>query len=284
VFTPTQSGFRDALRYVAELVREGVFDPNSFTQTGDQLKRRVMNKPGSLVGMTIGNQPPVFIDVDFSDPHARWQDYKNLPPVAGPSGRAYVAWDYSPPGGAGLVISKSCKDPKTMVRWADAMLGLIPTLNQQTGPQGKFWGWAKPGAKGIDGRSAVYQLMPNEAKNAGWNQWGPFAYSLDVRNANAVTGATMEPLIYAAGKASEPFASPKNEYFLAPYFDANQAAQIGEITTNLQNHYTQATTRFCLGQDDIESDAAWNSYVSKYDQLGLAQYLKINTEAMKANK
>lgn len=281
VFTPTEDGFREGLKFMAGLVADGLYDRAAFTQTSDQLQRRVMNKKGPSVGAAYGNTPGVFATLDYGNPKAVFRRYHYLPPVTGPDGRAHCPWDYTPPGLTGLVISKSCKKPETLVQWADTQLGLIPSVFQHAGPLGKGFTWAKKGEKGIDGRQSVYTYQNSSATNTGWGEWGPYGLTLDVRNANTVSGDTIEPTIYAAGKASEPFATPREQFFQTPYYDADQAAQIGELATNLQNFYDQSITRFCLGQDNINDDGAWKSYKNKFDQIGVKQYLEINEQAMK---
>src|SRR5690606_37065000 len=81
------------------------------------------------------------------------------------------------PGEAvGLVPSRTCDDPATLVRWADAQLGLLPSLERGLETQGLYWDWADGEQLGIDGRPALYAKLPAEEDkpdNVSWPEFGP---------------------------------------------------------------------------------------------------------------
>ena len=219
-------------------------------------------------------------ELDLNNPDAPVSKYDPLAPFAGPAGKAYASWSYDPGATVGLVITSACKDPKTLVRWADAQMNLVSTLHMRLGPQGKGWEWAKEGEKGIDDRQAIYGRVPNELENAGWNEWGPSNLSMDVRHGERLDDAgSQEPILYQASKACEPYATPEEEFFPEPFFNVDQAAQIGEYTTNIQTVLIQGFTDFSLGKTDISDDAAWDSFKQSLDGAGLSSYLQVLQEA-----
>ncbi|GAA1488280.1 extracellular solute-binding protein [Brachybacterium sacelli] len=283
VFTPTDPAMRDVFRTAAHLVREGLLDRNAFTQTTDQLIRLGMHEAGSRFGVCQGVSQGSFVDVEYTDPEARYREFEPLQPFAGPGGDPVIAWDDQPGAGSvGLVIPADTADPETLVRWADFQLGLLSTLSMRLGPKGDFWTWAEAGDLGIDEGPALYKKVPQEkeAQNIGWEEHGVFNLALDVRHGEAVDEMTsFEPMLYRAGKMYEKYAAAPEALFIAPFFDQDQAAQVGELRTNIDAAYVRGATSMCLGELDPESDADWESYLSSLSDAGVDQYLEVLTEA-----
>jgi putative aldouronate transport system substrate-binding protein len=274
---------RDVFRVAARLVRDGLLDRNAFTQTAEQLIRLGMNEKGSLVGVCQGVSQGNFADVDYTDPEARYREFAPLRPFAGPDGEPVIAWDDQPGAGAvGLAIPADSTDPETLVRWADFQLGLLSTLSMRLGVQDEHWTWAEDGDLGIDDKPALYKKIPQDKKteNTGWDEFGPFNLALDVRHGEAVDELTsFEPMLYRAGRLYEEFASDPESLFVSPFFDQDQAAQVGELRTNIDSAYVRGATSMCLGDLDPDSDADWESYLSSLSNAGVDQYIEVLTEA-----
>lgn len=283
VYTPTDPAMRDVFRVAARLVRDGLLDRNAFTQTSEQLIRLGMSEKGSLIGVCQGVSQGNFADVDYTDPEARYREFAPLRPFAGPDGDPVIAWNDQPGAGAvGLVIPADSADPETLVRWADFQLGLLSTLSMRLGVQDEHWRWAEEGDRGIDDGPALYKKIPQEkeTQNTGWDEHGPFNLALDVRHGEAVDELTsFEPMLYRAGRLYEEFASAPESLFVSPFFDQDQAAQVGELRTNIDSAYVRGATSMCLGELDPDSDADWETYLSSLSNAGVDQYIEVLTEA-----
>jgi|GEM_PF-672736 len=282
IYAPTQDFYRDGLRYMAGLAKEGLLDKRSFTQTGDELKRQVMNPAGALVGLVQGGSQGSYADVEASNPKARYREYEVIAPVKNGSIGAVCPWDYSAGGVVGLIITKNCKDPETMIRWADAQMNLEVCRSMPSGPLGVGFEWAKKGQLGINGKQATFSRVAagQDEKNLGWYEWGPYNYQNDVRLSESVDPASgsVEPALYEAGKLYEPFAVAEEKFFTAPFFDESQAAQVGEWETNLGTYLSQSNAKFILGELDINDDKVWDNHKKKFQQLGQDQYLQLLTD------
>ena len=283
VFTPTDPAMRDVFRAAARLVRGDLLDRNAFTQTSEQLIRLGMARAGSRIGVCQGVSQGNFATVDYTDPDARYREFAPLRPFAGPEGDPVIAWDDPPGAGSvGMVIPADSADPETLVRWADFQLGLLSTLSMRLGPQEDFWTWAAEGDIGIDERPALYKKVPQrkETRNVGWEEHGVFNLALDVRHGEAVDEMTsFEPMLYRAGKLYEEFRAEPEALFIAPFFDQDQAAQVGELRTNIDAAYVRGATSMCLGELDPDSDADWESYLTSLSNAGVDQYLQVLSEA-----
>lgn len=280
VYTPTDDSFRDVLRIIKRFVENGLLDPNAFSQDEDQLKRLTMAPEGSRVGVVQALHHPHFLDVEFSDPDARYLEFEPLPPFSGPGGDPIIPWNESHGDAVGLVISSDCEDPATLVRWADFQLGLVPTLSMRLGTQGKHWEWAEEGDTGIDGRPALYRAIPHEESNITWPEFAPHNLMMDVRHGESLNKATsFEDSLYEAGKLYEPFRNSAEDVYLNPFFDSAQSAEVGELRTNLYNAFVQGSSQMALGVLDPSNDDDWAAYLESFSNAGVERYIDILNEA-----
>ena len=284
VYTPLDEQFRKVLEVVARFTADGLIDRNAFTQTNEQLKRLTMNKEKSRVGvLQMGNQWGV-ADIDFGNGNERWREFVALSAFAGPEGqKPIIPWDEGHSDAVGLVISSTCEDPATMVRWADVQLGLLTTLQRARGNLGEQWDWADAKQVGIDGRPALYTMLPEDGEgpeNQTWPEFSPYNLSLDVRHGEAVNEKTsVEPELFRSGKLYEPYRSPIESLYLNPFFSTEQSAEIGELRTNLDTTYAQLTTQMAMGDLDPTDDSHWEQYVAAFTNAGVERYIEVLTEA-----
>ncbi len=174
--------WREGLKYVNGLYREGLISRDVFTADEDQLKRYGNASGGPLIGGARVNYWGNFVDIDQKDPNARWRQYEVVPALEGPNKVRYSAWDYLTVGVevAHLVITKKCAKPEQLVQWADAQYELEAILRGYGGPA---FSWAKKGELGINGKQAVYGFDAtwNSKKNINWSQDNPMYRSQDFR-------------------------------------------------------------------------------------------------------
>ncbi|MFC0674063.1 hypothetical protein [Brachybacterium hainanense] len=158
--------------------------------------------------------------------------------------------------------------------------------NSLRGEKGVAWDWATADQKGIDGRQAVYQMLPTteELKNQVWREWGPLYKSVDQRHGEAILDSTPsgEPILYAGTKLVEPFATKEESGVPPLVYDMDQSAQIGEIETNLENHIKQSLANFGTGKKDASKDADWEEYISTAKAIGVETYVQIKQTAYDA--
>lgn len=289
-YTPVLDEFREALRYIRSLVDEGLVDPNLFTQTSEQFQRLTMHPDGNRVGFAHASAQGWLATDELSKPESVINQFIIQQPIDGPNRKATIPWKYDAGAFIGLVITQACKDPETLVRWADFQMSLMSTLSMRLGPFEKAWTWAKEGTTGIDGKQAMYERIPQteesskKLKNTSWDEWGPFSLSMDVRHAEAVDATrSVEPALYEAGTLYEQWASPEDEYFAQPFYTTDQAAEIGEYATNISTITTRYITDFSIGRAEIDDDAAWKQFTSELENAGLSRYLDVQAEASKAS-
>jgi putative aldouronate transport system substrate-binding protein len=275
--------WREGLKYMNTLYGEGLINRDVFTADGDTLQR-YGDAPGQpLIGGARVNYWGNFVDIDQKDPNARWRKYQACPPLKGPNGVQYAAWDYLNVGVevSQLVITKKCAKPELLVQWADAQMELEAILRGYGGPK---FDWAKKGELGINGKQAVYayDAVWNDQKNINWSQDNPMYRSQDFRLGERVNpkDLTFEKPLYEQTRDNYfPHKQPQEMQFPPVTMDSDQAAQEAELKTNLESEVTQSFAKFLTGQLNPNDDAAWNDYKNRIDKIGKKPYLDLQQAA-----
>lgn len=284
---PTEDAYREGMIWIQEQFAKGHFDPGILSLTPEQLKRLGDAKGGPEFAVAYGNSQGNFVTaVDVTDPDNAGSIMKPLPPMEGPGGIRTCDWDWYQIGSPNFVITNSCPDPVQMIRWADYQFELGMTISMGRGEQGTDWDFSDVGTTGIDEEQAVYEVIPSEEplSNKAWWEWGPFFKSTSQRHGEAVMeGSTsIEPSLYQAGKAYEPYQIPKELKVPTLAFDMDQSAQVGEIETNLVNHLKQSFASIATGKADMSKDADWSAHVEQFTAIGVENLLSIHQEAYDA--
>lgn len=272
-FTPNQPEWREALRYLRTLNKDGVLSPQVFSMSDTELQT-AGNK--SLIGFgRVYWWGSMFNPVTL-DKNAPWRDYVAVPPLKGPSGERNAQWDYYGFATAGLQITSACKDPGTLVRWSDYQMELQAIMWMYDGIQDKNWFWGDKGAKGIDNEQALFRDVQWPAPaGQSWNQYATMYRSLDFRGGQQVDPKqpTYEAGLYAAGKAYEPYAEPKEAQLPPVIIPDDAASQVADTATSIQQQVKQGMSNFALGKKDIDNDRDWQSYVNAFNSMNLKSYL-----------
>ena len=276
--------FREGMVWIQEQFAKGNFDAGILSNTPEQYQKLGDGAQGPMFGMAYGYSSFHFAaTLDYADPDNVANIMVPLAPMAGPGGVRTAQWDHFSYGYPNFVITPDCPDPVQMIRWADYQFELGLTISVGRGEQGVGWDYATEGEKGIDGRQAIYKVLPTpeDLKNQAWREWGPLYKSMDQRHGEAVLpeAATVEPTLYAAGKAYEPFATKEESGVPPVIFDLDQSAQIGEIQTNLEAHLKQTLANFATGKKDASKDADWNEYLETAKAIGITTYTEIHQAA-----
>lgn len=282
VWGPSQQGYREGLSWIQKQFRAGLFSADMFALTDEQLKRLGDTAGGPSFLVTHGGSQGSFTSV--SDPSQEGSAARIMVPLApmeGPNGVRTCDWDWYQIGSPNFVITSSCEDPETMIRWADHQFELGMTIAMGAGEQGVGWDFADEGAMGINGAQAVYARIPNELDNQVWWEWGPFYKSESQRHGEAVAEDTLtiEGTLYEAGKAYEPYRIPKESKLPLLVFTTDEAAQVGEFETNLGQHLEQFFAAIGTGRADVDDDAAWQEFQDGFTSIGVDNFLEIQQTA-----
>ncbi|MBB5834561.1 extracellular solute-binding protein [Kribbella italica] len=279
----SQDGWREGLKYLRTLYGEGLLNRDAFSMTAEQLQRAGNNKDGSLLGVFQGNYWGSAMDVDVEDPNARWHDYEALPPLTGPDGFRVANWDHYTGFDPRLVITRRCRRPDLLVKWADFQLDLEVMMAAYAGPGS--WSFAKRGDKAISGQQALFGISgtwaPDKTKDT-WAQRNPNYRSGDFRLSERVdpTKPTFEKPLYEQTRDRYfPYAEPIEQQFPPVALEGDQAALDASLLLDLSGEVVQTMARFVTGKADPADDGQWNDYLGRLDKIGLRPYLDIQQAA-----
>jgi putative aldouronate transport system substrate-binding protein len=282
--------FRDALRYISGLYKEGLVMADSFTMTVDQFS-----------GLTQNADPIVAVEgVSWyhnfnSQGTERWIDIFNLPPLKGPKGQRNAGngdpWTIMGPS---MAITNKCKDPEIAIALYNYFIDYENVLIGNMGPKGIGWDVADPGTISLLGGPADHKWLVssgNQRINISWEQSNPMIrgtryrlgfQSTTVEESKRWLGSGdpslkdlllqdvsyAEEMWYLTSLENQKYAMAR-DYFIPPVvFSDDDNARVTDINAVLEPYKEQAMVEFITGIRNINSDADWNTYLADLDRMG----------------
>lgn len=273
--------FRDGLRYLNKLYKEGLIDPAAFTQDQNQLKQLAEKPDAQVLGAATGGWFGIFTSLTGE----RHKDYEAVPPLKGPNGVQTTAnYPYTFTTGT-FAITKSNKYPEASFRYADWLYSLEAALMYvECGREGKEWRKANPDEKDFDGRPAKWARIDTyeygEIQNVHYYQMGPSYRSKEYRESWATPQDPYDPKgyelrLHLATKKYDGF-QPK-EIIPPLYMGKDDVNTLSQLKTPINDFVQEAMSRFITGDLDIEKD--WDKYVKDLENMGLKKYVELYQKA-----
>ncbi|MFG1812166.1 ABC transporter substrate-binding protein [Kribbella sp. NPDC049174] len=285
VVTPvTSAQWKEGLKYINSLYKEGLIDQAAFTQNAAALQAQGNNPKAVVLGSVPVLWPGIFVQLDSKD--GRDKQYDAVPPLTGPEGKSYTGLNY--PTSTGYTFMLTNKASKEAQVAAIKMLDYIYTDEGQMitnmGPEGV--GWTKPGPGDIaldDKVTPLYKPKQNAPKNINWGALGQYNNTLAYRNAQVVpadiyTGAGLERRLFQATKLYEGH-EDKAQWFpqTSVWPDPSLSGELATLQTNLNSYVNQNQLAFITGSKNIDTE--WDAYVKGLDSTGMKRYLEIQQQA-----
>lgn len=280
--------WREGLRYISRLYTEGLIDPQFFTQDEDALQRLGNNPDEVILGGVLGGSAGSAVSIE-REPGARWTEYVSVPPLTGPGGVRYAAWNPYLPAFPAATITSACKDPALAVAWVDTLLWQEATLRQDRGILDEDWRWALEGEIDVEGEQALWKLLVihSEPTNQSWAGTGPICMSRHMFSSIAVDleaiDLNLEKVLHdATANDYEPYKQPL-EMTLPPLALSNdQAIAIADPEATISQYVKQMMAQFIRGETDL--DGGWDAYLATLEGMGLAPYLQVYQEVYDAKQ
>jgi ABC-type glycerol-3-phosphate transport system substrate-binding protein len=287
VTTPVNTdAWKEGLKYINSLYKEGLIDQAAFTQNAQALQAQGNNPKAVTLGSVPVLWPGIFVQLGSKD--GRDKQYDSVPPLTGPDGKSYTGLNY--PSSTGYTFMLTNKASKEAQVAAIKMLDYIYTDEGQMitnmGPEGV--GWKKPGAGDVALDSSTKPLYkpiqgPQVPKNISWGAMGQYNNTLAYRNAQVVptdiySEAGLERRLFQATKAYEGH-EDKAQYFpqTSVWPDTSLSGELATLQTNLSSYVNQNQLAFITGSKNI--DTGWDAYVKGLDSTGMTRYLQIQQQA-----
>ncbi|NGP46514.1 extracellular solute-binding protein [Bacillaceae bacterium SIJ1] len=286
-FAVTTDGWKDGLKYMAELYELGLIDPGTFTQNADALVQLGNNAEANILGLGNGAHPAIFTN-DEDRLHA--DIYQPLPPLKG--SKNYATYEFpSKPGATFVLTNNSSEEARVAaIKMIDSIFTVEGMLNTHFGQEGTGWRKAKEGDVALNENvEPIFKNLtenPDEeaVKNAAWGSLGQYWHFRGLRDADAqgtdiYDSTGYERRLQEATLLYEGNEPPEGELF--PYWklwiEPSVANELAMLKTNIIDYIDQNMVQFITGAKDIDAD--WDSYVKGLEQLNSSRYLEIMQSA-----
>jgi len=271
--------FKEGLKYLNKLYKEGLLDTEVFTQDPSVLKQKGENAGTPLLGAVSSHGPHVFTNMDGET----FKKYDAIPPLKGPAGVQTTAFVPERVYQGCYVITNKCKEPEAAFRWADWLYSEEATQWTINGREGKEWRKAEAGETGINGKPAKWAIITkiNELQNVNWAQMGPSVRTAEWRLSQAAptdiySNAGFEARLYQASKLYDPYHT-EDIFPVNIFLPLENAAEVAQLRDALNKFVDESTARFITGDLDIES--GWDGYIKSLNDIGLNRFIELNQKA-----
>jgi putative aldouronate transport system substrate-binding protein len=289
------SEYREGLRYLNRLYKEGLLDSQTFTMDGTQLMAQGSANNPHILGSAAGGYFGSFSDAaNFSKgvESDEWTGWALLPPLKGPAGAQYSFYTLPAGGSSNGYVSQNCKNPNLAVNIFDFLTTDELTLAQSYGPKDIAWKFVSSGPA-VDGGTATWsRIQAEKFKDDGSADWGlPFAtifWPADVQISslgrfkphelveNTVTN--LEYILYQAQMEYGKYRPDMNTVLPGSLaYDEDDARLISNYIVSIGGACTQARVQFITGDMDVER--AWDAYVQSLNNMDVQGYIALTQKA-----
>jgi putative aldouronate transport system substrate-binding protein len=301
-FVPPTPEFREGLKYIAGLYKEGLIAPESFVQKNAQALATVENPTVPLVGSFAAGWYGVYTVNGGGT--GRFADFQPISPIAGPAGLRQATFN-AQPCSPHTFITRVARNPKTIASWADWFyedpLYAKSTMGWEFGQENstELGGWrvatpeeqknlvTREGLPGITvpigpvrqwGTDKYDDGYTRAAPRWDWRDWSgmPVSWADDPsRQEWRLMVATRDLMLpFKADKSM-----PPNLVF---------AAGVQQEFADLQTALVGATgvvpawsTEFITGAKSIGDDGDWSAFVAELQKAGCERYEKVWSDAVR---
>ena len=270
VYAPAMDEYKAFLEYAHKLYEEGLLDPEYATQDAQQWQAKVT---ANLCGVYSGS--PTALDPSTTarqlSLYPLTSDYNDQPVVKQPL--------YMYPGRA--FITDKCADPVAAIRLLDmfyatqdnAVEGFCGTT-LFAGFEGEQWQYTD------ETKSAYEWIAPitgfgdiNQTVSVNMELPGLLEFE-----AAPSGNPLMENKVSEVLEKQKPYYNLANAYPANARFTAEESERGNVIENDLYNQVVMMTTKFIIGEADIET--GWEDYLASLEKIGLSELIGIKTAAL----
>ena len=283
-----KDGWREGLRYINSLYKEGLIDKGAFTQNPDAMQQQGNHGGSVILGAGTVMHSGIFVSIGSAD--GRDKQYDAVPPLTGPSGANYASYVFpSIPGATFVLTSKATPEKQIQaIKMLDYIFTDEGQNNGQFGMEGKAWTKPGPGDVALDkSLKPSFKQIPlkpgSKPRNSGWGPLAQYNNTAKYRNSEVIdtdihSQAGYERKLFEATKL---YAGHEDKAQIYPFWkvwiDPTLGNEVATLQTNIENYMQQNALQFITGSKNLDSD--WDSYVKGLDGLGLKRYLEIQQTA-----
>jgi putative aldouronate transport system substrate-binding protein len=281
-----QPGFRDGLRYLAQLWSEGLIHQDTFVWNRDARLRFNSQRFESIIGAIPNNIHSQIGTRETGQPQ-RWLDYRPIAPLKGPNGLQITRHTYylTDERNSGFIPVTS-KNPALVMRWLDWLYTEEGLTTYQYGGKGVGWTDGDPGATGPAATPATIKpivLRQGDPLygNVVWGNGLPNYQTQKWRNLLQQPADMMEPtgtglerfLYYWTEQNYVPYGAPPSMLIPPLFYEEADAMAMANLRTTINTYVEESIARFVTGQMNVDRD--WDRFQTELRNIGVDRYLKV---------
>jgi ABC-type glycerol-3-phosphate transport system substrate-binding protein len=285
VVTPVNKPeWREGLKYINSLYKEGLIDQAAFTQNAQALQAQGNNPKAVALGSVPVLWPGIFVQLGSKD--GRDKQYDAVPPLTGPEGKSYTGYNYpSSTGYTFMLTNKASKESQVAaIKMLDYIYSDEGRKISLMGPEGVGWRTPQGNDVGLEGKPGWYRFSGDKAKkNISWDAMAQYNITLAFRNEQVVPTDIyaedgLERRLFQATKMYAGH-EDKAQWFpqTSVWPDPSLGSELATLQTNLNSYVAQGQLAFITGSKNIDTD--WDAWVKGLDSTGMTRYLEIQQQA-----
>ncbi|MDR2178150.1 MAG: extracellular solute-binding protein [Treponema sp.] len=276
-FIANTDGWREGLRYLNDLYRNGLIMDETYVQDETQFKS-LLNRPAdeAIVGVFPAWFQGAYIDINVLN----WTDYQAIAPLKGPTGLQQSAARKGGNFNLNNGITTACKNPEAAFKWLDWMLGDEGLVFGHYGAAGISYTMSDKPA--WNGRIPSYVLDPGFNKLGTtmmvWNSgFFPRYDKAEVRYGTTADDTKRNVdntyVLLSAAQIYEPYYVWHNIPDVVWCNDEDVITARTDYQTEFNNYINAECTEFVRGTKNINDNAVWEAYKTGLNNLGLSGYM-----------
>ncbi len=271
--------WREGLRYLNDLVSEGLFDPLTFTQDGASFKSIATSGDRNCLGVICTAGMGQLFSTAMGD---RKAEYVPLDPVVGPEGVQWAAYYPTNPNPA-FAITKDCEHPDAVFRLADFMLSEDVSVFSRFGEKGVDWVEPEEGdvalgaAWGAEPTMKTILIWGGSSHKSHWNDVGPHILLKKYTDGQVWNGDPTDAEYMIAISTATLLDKTPDEAVTTIIYTEEENAAVADLKTTIETYVTESMARFATGDLDLDKD--WDSYLKELNNMGLQDYIEISQTA-----
>lgn len=271
IFMPIQENYKEAVKWVNGLYQKGLLDPECFTQDSSMVTAKTQDPSGSLSGIVFGWTADAQVGVNA-------KDYVPVTALAGPDGNRYA--EHNPEAvdvsRNELIITTSCEDPATLLKWADEYYTDEASL--QT-----YYGSISDGKIQANDDGTYEVLVPEDGSSLDTSAW---SFSMRDFGPKYMNEEFYDKVTLPAdqGDGIKLAEDPINEEYIVTTFPVcayteEQTQRLASLTTNIYGYCESQYSHWVV---DGGIDEEWDAYLQQLDAMGVQEYISIQVDAYNA--
>jgi putative aldouronate transport system substrate-binding protein len=277
-FIANTDGWREGLRYLNDLYRNGLIMDETYVQDETQFKS-LLNRPAdeAILGTFPAWYQGAYIDINVLD----WTDYQAIAPLKGPTGLQQTAARKGGNFNLNGAITAACKNPEAAFAWLDWFMGDEGLVFGHYGVEGISYT--------LSDKPAWNGTAPSFALDPGFNKLGTpmmvwnSGFTPRYDKAAVRYGTTADDtkrnvdntyVLVSAAQIYEPYYVWHNIPDVVWYGDEDVITARADYEAEFNNYIDAACTEFVRGTRNINSSAAWEAYKTDLNNLGLNAYME----------